>query len=136
MLGHSSRVEVFVKGTGTLDLVSNRTIRQQEFKIDELSITEGGDLLVSQNQPLVARNIVLNAADGGIDATIYKKGSLAPIQIKDGGKLDYKKGVLNVDIPVDPEDIDPEGDWNIVSGTVSNEKELAQNKVVTINGTE
>ena len=49
-----------VTGTGQLDLRSEST-GQGEFKIDRLSIKEGGKVFVSPAQPLVTKTITLDA---------------------------------------------------------------------------
>ena len=53
-----------VTGSGHLDLATN-LIGRGEFRIDQLSIKEAGRLFVRASQPLVSKNIVLNANDAG-----------------------------------------------------------------------
>ena len=122
-----------VNGSGRLDLASN-LIGQGEFRIDQLSINEGGRLFVRASQPLVSKNIVLNAnaADsanpGGI-AVALNVDNEPPIQVLK--KFNYRSGVLVV---AGPATDDPEGTWKIIDGKVENAEDLAKNTVLTVSG--
>ena len=57
--GIPQKSETFVTGTGRLDLATNDV--RGRFKINTLKITEGGQVFVRADQPLVSENIVLDA---------------------------------------------------------------------------
>ena len=110
--------------------------------VDEFKLLDNSRLSVSAKKPFKVKEFVMDSEGGGIDVDVFEKVSDAPIEIEGGGRFNYKKGTLNVNIPVDPKDIDPEGDWMIIEGDIMDEDgnnledKLAQNTVVTINGTE
>lgn len=122
-----------VTGLGHLDLASN-LIERVQFSIDQMSIEEGGRLYVRASQPLVSKNIVLNAnAAGSVNAggiAVALKGKNdPPIRVSD--KFDYQSGSLVV---AGPETEDPEGSWKIIDGPVNNALELARNTYLTVSG--
>jgi autotransporter-associated beta strand protein len=115
-----------VTGSGRLDLASN-SIGGSEFKIDQLSITDGGQVFVRADQPLVSEKIVLNANVTGSDnpggiAVSLKSKNEPPIRVSE--KFDYQSGSLVIAAPITQ---DPEGKWKIIDGKVDNIDDLAIN---------
>ena len=121
-----------VSGTGRLDLISKNV--GGDFSIDELSIVEGGQLLVSAHQPLKANKTTLGANGlkniGGIAVALGEKNN-AHVVIDDGegNEFDYQSGALVVSAPSTDE---PEGKWKIISGEVENAEKLAQNTALVV----
>ncbi|MCB4400692.1 autotransporter-associated beta strand repeat-containing protein, partial [Synechococcus sp. MU1625] len=120
-----------VTGVGRLNLLSGPTGKGQ-FKIDRLSIREGGRVLVSPSNPLVSETITLDANParhsraGGI-VTFLDARDNPPLRVSDS--FDYKSGSLVVATP-NPED--PEGVWQIIEGEVENIDELAANIYILV----
>ena len=118
-------------GVGRLDLVSGSKGNGQ-FKIDRLSIREGGRVFVSPSHPLVSETIVLDANSannlnpGGILASLYGKKN-PPLRVTD--EFDYKSGGLVVNVPKTD---DPEGVWEIIDGTVENIDDLSENTYIVV----
>ena len=121
----------FVTGTGQLDLRSEPT-NQGEFKIDRLSIQEGGRVFVSPAQPLVSETITLDAdslkdsSPGGIITSLDGKNN-PPLRVSDS--FDYESGslVVSAEMPGNPK-----GVWKIIDGRVKNIDDLAENTYLVV----
>ena len=132
--GIPQKSETFVTGTGRLDLATNDV--RGRFKINTLKITEGGQVFVRADQPLVSENIVLDANSaeawqtkpGGFVVTLLEKKK-PPIHAKK--KFDYQSGVLVVG---GTSTDDPEGRWRIIEGELTNANRLARSTYLSIGG--
>ena len=116
-----------VTGSGRLDLASN-SLGGGEFRIDDLTVKEGGIVAVRWDQPLIAKSILLEANPagtanpGGLIATLASRSS-PPIRMEDGGKgFEYQTGSL---VLVAPQADSPEGVWQVIRGKVENQEALA-----------
>ena len=120
-----------VMGVGRLDLVSGSKGNGQ-FKIDRLSIREGGRVFVSPSHPLVSETIVLDANSaknlnpGGILTSLYGKKN-PPLRVTE--EFDYQSGSLVVSAPKTD---DPEGAWEIIDGKVENIDDLSKNTYIVV----
>ena len=135
LLGHLSsiprRSSTLVTGAGRLDLLSGPPGRG-EFEIDRLSITEGGRVFVSPDQPLVSKTISLGAysledsSPGGIITSLVGKNN-PPLRVSES--FYYENGSLVVGAP---DSDDPEGVWGIIDGDVKNIDGLAKNTYIFV----
>ncbi|MCB4400469.1 autotransporter-associated beta strand repeat-containing protein, partial [Synechococcus sp. MU1625] len=124
-----------VTGVGRLNLLSGPTGKGQ-FKIDRLSIREGGRVLVSPSNPLVSETITLdanpanNSNPGGILTSLDGKNN-PPLRVTD--EFDYQSGSLVVSVPKTD---DPEGAWEIIDGKVKNIDDLSENTYIVVSDDE
>ena len=127
-----------VTGTGQLDLRSESK-GQGEFKIDRLSIKEGGKVFVSPAQPLVTKTITLdaysleNSNPGGIITSLDGRTN-PPLRVSD--LFDYDSGTLVVSIPEEYHDVELDDDgkarYQIIDGKVQNINDLAENTYIVV----
>ena len=135
-----------VTGSGQLDLRAN-SLDKGEFKIDKVTIEQGGQVYISPDRPLVSETIELNANPGrtpgvipGGIVTSLDDRSNPPIRVSsDGDKgFNFKSGSLVVSIPssLQQVDLDDEGKarYEIIKGNVKNEDQLAQNTFIVVAG--
>ncbi|MCB4411190.1 autotransporter domain-containing protein [Synechococcus sp. MU1611] len=128
----------FVTGTGQLDLRSEPT-GKGEFKIDRLSIKEGGKVFVSPDQPLVSKTITLdaysleNSNPGGIITSLDGRTN-PPLRVSES--FDYDSGTLVVAIPEEYHDVELDDDgkarYQIIDGNVENINDLAENTYIVV----
>ncbi|MCB4394064.1 hypothetical protein FZZ91_02965, partial [Synechococcus sp. HB1133] len=133
-----------VTGTGQLDLRAN-SLGEGEFKINNLSIKEGGRVYISPERPLVSEEIELDANSsgsvfpGGIVTSLDARNN-PPIRVskEDDKGFDYKSGSLVVAIPQSLQDVDLDKDgkarYEIIGGNVKGSKELAKNTFIVVEG--
>ena len=119
--------ETLVSGSGRLDLFTH--VVNGQFNINDLSISQGSQVFVRADQPLVSKTILLEANDSGGIAVALNGKDEPPIRVSE--KFDYQSGSLVVAGPVTD---DPEGAWKIIDGPVANAKELAENTYLSVGG--
>lgn len=144
LTGLNSRSKTTVAGTGRLDLYNYPVLGT--FKIDDLTIKQGGVALISHQQPLVSRTIKLEANGpdsenpGGIVTWLEGKDK-PPItvgSVKKGEGFIYTSGTLFVNIPSENQEVNLDGNgedrWKIIKGDVVNAEGLARNTFIQVDG--
>ena len=131
LLGIPQGSITLVTGSGQLDLLSGPT-GGGEFKIDQLTVTEGGQVFVSPSNPLVSETITLDAnpagqSDAGGIVTFLDARDNPPLRVTDS--FNYESGSLVV---VTPNPDDPEGVWQIIEGDVEDVDGLAANTYILV----